>query len=331
MKWLKSFLSDRHQQVCINSSVSSPLQVYSGVPQGSVIAPFLFSLVFNGISELSYSSSVHLRLFADDKKLFSSDSVDLQHAIICSEKWLTDHQLFLAPEKCAILKIKKSSVCDNSEFYITGHLVNEAQTFSDLGVIVSNDLKWASHVDNICRKASIVSYQLFKSIRSKNIWTWMKLYNTYVRPKVEYNTPVWSPSLTKDIKKVERIQRYFTKFAFQKCSIPFESYEDRLKKVGYISLEKRRLYFDLVLLFNIITGNSDLDFNEYFSFTQTSYSLRSHSLQIRPLLNLKSNQWQTSFFGRVSTFWNSLPESIVLQTEPKIFKSSLKIYLKSLT
>ena len=331
VKWLKNFLSNRHQQVCINSSVSSPLQVYSGVPQGSVIAPFLFSLVFNGISELSYSSSVHLRLFADDKKLFSSDSADLQQAINRSEKWLTEHQLLLAPEKCAILKIKKSSMRDSSDFFISSYPVNEVQSFSDLGITVSSDLKWTSHIDKICCKASIVSYQLFKSIRSKNIWTWMKLYNTYVRPKVEYNTPVWSPSLTKDVTKLERFQRYFTKFAFQKCSIPFESYEDRLKKIGYISLEKRRIYFDLVLLFKIISNSSDLKFNDYFSFTQTSYSLRSHSLQIRPLLNLNSNHWQNSFFGRVSTSWNSLPANIVHQTKPEVFKTLLKIHLNSLT
>ena len=141
VEWIRNFLSNRQQQVCLNNSISSPLQILSGVPQGSVIGPFIFSLVFNGITDLSYPQSVHIRLFADDNKLFSNNSSDLQTAIDFSEKWLIRHNLYLAPEKCAVLKIKKSSISDNTDFQINGQSVKEVTNFRDLGIIVSNNFK----------------------------------------------------------------------------------------------------------------------------------------------------------------------------------------------
>ena len=159
----------------------------------------------------------------------------------------------------------------------------------------------------------------------------MYLRRTYVRPKVEFNTPVWSPFLLKDITKIEKVQRYFTKIAFNKCSIPYRSYSDRLKQIGYLSLQQRRLYFDLVLLFKMMIGISDLNFRDYFSLIQNSYSLRSHPFQVKPLVKMPSSQWQNSFFGRVSASWNILPENVVCQLDLNSFKHSLKAHLKSLT
>ena len=144
----------------------------------------------------------------------------------------------------------------------------------------SQNLKWSTHVDNICHSASVTSYQLRKVIRSKNIWTWVKLYVTYIRPKLEYCTPVWCPYLLKDIEKVENVQRRYTKIAFQKCNISFSSYEDRLNKIGLLKLKDRRKYFDMLLLYKTFHKTSDINFNDHFTLIPPKYSLRSHSFKI---------------------------------------------------
>ena len=327
--WIRAFLSSRQQQVCINDCTSSPLPVHSGVPQGSVIGPFFFLVYYNGITNaISSFPNVNIRLFADDSKLFSTHPNDLQNAINNSEKCLSILQLELAPQKCAILKIKKKSVQESSNFYIKHHLIKDVSKFKDLGILVSNDLKWSSHIDSICHNASITLYQITKSFNSKNIWTWLKLFNTYIRPKLEFNTPVWSPHLIKDIDKIESIQRKFTKFVFNKCNIPFSSYEDRLNKIDYLSLRLRRKYFDLILMYKLINNTSDLEFDDYFLLTTSSYSLRSHALQIKTKQNFKSSQWSYSFFGRIPSYWNTLPSDLVSSPNLIIFKNSLKSYLR---
>ena len=310
--------------------MSSPLPVLSGVPQGSVIGPFLFLVFINGITFVCEKiPNVKIRLFADDSKFFSTNVQDLQLAITASDDWLSNRQLQLAPQKCSILKIKKPSIVETSEFFINKQRVEEVLKIKDLGLLITYNLDWSPHIHSIYHKASIICYQLFKTIKSKNIWTWLKLYNTYVRPKLEYCTPVWSPFLQKDKDKLESIQHRFTKFAFQKCSIPFISYEDRLTKIGYISLEKRRKFFDLVLTYKIVYGISDLNFGDYFTMKNFHYSLRSHTLQIETKLKLKTPCWLNSFFGRAPQMWNTLPPELVHSLNLSHFKNKLKKYLRS--
>ena len=71
----------------------------------------------------------------------------------------------------------------------------------------------------------------------------MDLYSTFIRPKLEYCTPVWSSYQLKDIEKVENIQRRYTKSVFKKCNIPFSDYDDRLRQINFISLKKTQIIF----------------------------------------------------------------------------------------
>ena len=240
VSWLKSFLDNRQQQVCIGNAISSPLNVLSGVPQGSVIGPFIFNIVFNGISNCGASKDVLFTLFADDSKISCPDITPLQASMDSAASWLHEHQLELAPHKCAILKIKKKSLVDDTEVYIGNHLVEEKSSVKDLGIFVDSNMKWATHYNFIFHKASVKSFQILKTLKTKNIWTYIKIFTTYIRPQVEYNTQIWSPYLLKDVKLLEKIQKNFTKQAFQRCNIPFQNYLDRLNKINMLTLKNRK-------------------------------------------------------------------------------------------
>ena len=325
--WLENFLSNRSQQVIIENMLSSSLPVTSGVPQGSVIGPLLFVLFFNDITRTAglLGENGGICLFADDAKLFSTDMVQLQNSLNDVTCWLKEHQLEVASNKCFVLKICKPRVLDSSQsIFIQNDVLQEKPVIKDLGIFISNDLKWAHHINYLFSQASVYSYQVLHSFKSRNIWTLIKLYKTYIRPKLEYNTPVWSPYLQKDICKVEQVQRNFTKRVCIRCNIPFNSYSDRLYKLNLHSLEYRRIKFDIILIFKIINGFSDLNFHEYFVFRCLPYNFRGNSRKIETIKNFRSDHWKNSFFVRASNYWNRLPDEIASSPTLCLFLSRIK-------
>ena len=83
-----------------------------------------------------------------------------------------------------------------------------------------------------------------------------RAFMVYVRPLLEYCTPVWCPYNKGDINTIERVQRAFTRKIglFYLCHLPPVSYEDRLLHLGLQRLEIRRIHSDLIFLFEIIPG-----------------------------------------------------------------------------
>ena len=241
--------------------------------------------------------------------------------------WLKERQLKLAPHKCSVLEIKRSSVISNSPtFYLDNTEITSSSTVKDLGIFLSSDLKWAQHIDHVYKTASLTSYRILKSFKTTNIWTLLNLYTTYVRPKLEFNSCIWSPYLNKDIERIERIQKSFTRKACLRCNIPFSSYQNRLYLLGIQSLQYRRLTFDLIQIFKIINGLSDIKFDNYFIFKQNVHNLRGNTIKIQlrsSFKNSKISQIHHCFFNRVIKYWNLLPDVIATTPTLNAFKRNL--------
>ncbi len=65
--WFTDYLNSRYQQAVIDGMFSSWVPVTSGVPQGSILGPFLFLLYVNNLPDV-LSTTTTVALFADDAK-----------------------------------------------------------------------------------------------------------------------------------------------------------------------------------------------------------------------------------------------------------------------
>ena len=81
----------------------------------------------------------------------------------------------------------------------------------ELGVMVDHHLKFDIHISLAVRKAMLQSRLIRKCFSSRNEDLLLKAYITYVRPILEYCSPVWSPHLKNLMYKIEFIQKFFTK------------------------------------------------------------------------------------------------------------------------
>ena len=294
LKWINAFLCNCNQKVCVNNSFSSTLKVYSGVPQGSVLGPLLFVVYIDDLvnaASLTRTSAKGIYLFADNAKLFSDVPRELQTALDSINAWVNDRQLSLAPSKCEHLTVAcKHKSPANNIFNVGFHNIKSVSVVKDLGTHVSDNLKWSCHVSYIYNVASMCAFQVLHSFSSKNIWTLLKAYTTYVRPKLEYNTVVWSPFLHKDINLVESVQKKFTRHICIRCNISFNPYNDHLSKFNINSLEYRRLEFVLILMFKICHNLCDLHFYKFSNFANvdTIYVNILLQLNLYFILNMSS-------------------------------------------
>ena len=109
LKWFKSYLTNRYQVVRIHSSVSDPLPVECGVPQGSILGPLLFSIYVNDLPEVPRHCSTEC--YVDDTKLFVSFNLhdsqrivqEMNEDLLQVGNWCFRNRLLLNPDKTKLI------------------------------------------------------------------------------------------------------------------------------------------------------------------------------------------------------------------------------------
>lgn len=326
LQWIENFLTNRKMRVILNGCAAEWIEVLSGVPQGSVLGPLLFLIYVNELPKIVNSS---IKMFADDTKIWKKiqnnqeDIEALQRDLLTLESWSEQWLLCFNTEKCKVMKL---GAVDNGQYFLHD---NNKQTEllcceneKDLGVWISKDLKWTKQCNTAANKAMSVLGMIKRSFSHISIESFKILYNTYVRPHLEYCVQIWNPYLKKDIECIEKIQRRSTKLVHGFDKMP---YEQRLKALGLYSLQRRRLRGDLIETYKILTCKEKIKSDQLFQKATTT-ELRGHSLK----LYKKSSRLELrkhSFSQRIVDHWNKLPDDVVSAATISTFKRRLDTWM----
>ena len=207
----------------------------------------------------------------------------------------------------------------NYKYDILGTELEMIDSITDLGVIFDANLNFSKHIQNLCQKARCSSLTILRCFYSRKPELLFRAFATYTRPIVEYCSPVWNPYRLSDIRKIEKIQRKFTK---RLCGMKNISYMERLKILKADTLEMRRLKADLILYYKIIHGLVSISASSFFKFREGN-STRGHSLTIYKD-SCKNNIEKYTFKNRSVNLWNKLPSNIVNAPNLKSFKCLLE-------
>ena len=142
------------------------------------------------------------------------------------------------------------------------------------------------------------------------------LYKTLVRPHLEYANCIWNPVLHKDVLMIERVQRRASKIL---PSMKEVKYVDRLRHLKLPTLAYRRVRGDLIQVYKIVHGLSDIRQDLLFKNAQQDIGTRGHSYKFQKQhsrLRLREN----SFSIRIVNTWNSLPDQVVCAKTVNEFK-----------
>ena len=317
LKWIESFLSNRHHRVCIRGTTSTWKPVHSGVPQGSVLGPLLFLVYINDLTKDLESSA---SLFADDAKIYRAiksqeDYEALERDMVRIENWSKTWLLSFNVNKCKTMHIGYNNV--KQDYNLNGRTLAKTEAEKDLGVLVSSNLKPSNHVAVVAARANSrlgIIKRNFEYLDKEMLRT---LYLSLVRPLLEYAVQSWSPYLQRDIDTIEKVQRRATKLVPELSNMP---YEQRCKELNIQTLKERRIRGDMIEVYRILNGYDDIDPRKFFKLSNRTS--RGHSLKLQ-----YPDHWRTqvraNFFSiRVIKPWNELPSKVVEANSVATFKSN---------
>ena len=323
LQWIKSFLSDRKQRVILGKEKSGWLSVTSGIPQGSVLGPILFTIFINDMPDVVKSS---IKLFADDTKIFKAiESVEdistIQEDINNLQQWSNIWQLPFNIDKCKVLHFGK-----NNQKHVYSMGTNDLacdEKEKDVGVLFDTTFNFKSHIKCMVAKANSRVGIIKRSFSRLNIQSFKLLYKSLVRPILEYCSAIWFPLQKCDILEIEKVQRRATKLI---PKLKDKSYPERLKALNLPTLIYRRNRTDILQVFRIFNKIDNIDPNMFFTLNNSN--TRGHKWKLeKPRANtsIRAN----SFSNRVINDWNALPESVVECSTINAFKNELETAWKN--
>ena len=342
LQFLKTYLSGRKQRVALDGKHSDWAMVRSGVPQGSILGPFLFVLFINDIVN-EVREGTQIRLYADDLKIWkvincTSDSLqpDIDNLLI----WSENNKISFHPDKCKLLRctLKRNQV--PLTYNLGSSEIVLCQSETDLGVTTTNKLSSTEHQIKLLSKSS-QRLGLVKRTCAGVVQSQLKrktLFVSLVRSLYEHCSQVWRPLSETSIDKFEKMQKRAVKWIFNEseCSYDMTTYLTKLRDLDILPLSAKFNYNDLKMFHKIFYRLLPLHFPSFLHpFDPTVDNDRPSTRQQldkdatyvecdeRPRIDV----FKESFFYRTYSEWNSLPPDIRSISDHVKFSLELKKHL----
>lgn len=311
LRWFNAFLHNRKQRVVLNGKATNWVDVRSGIPQGTLSGPYCYLIYVN---DLSYKVRrlCGLEMFVDDVRMSKritnlTDCFCLQSAIQQLELWCDDWLMSPKRSKCNVLRIRPKIPF---QYELREGAICEVFSVKDLGIVVSNSLKFNDHFDFIESSANRRIGLLRRAVLARSADVIVPLYKALVRPILEYGAVLWSPQYNVHIARLEAIQRRCLHLA-------------RDIDVNQVStLEQRRATIDLINTYKILDNLSPLSADDFFTRTRCPH-LRGHVRKLA-VNYCRTNVRQHFLSNRIIEKWNDLPSNVATSESLNVFKVNLR-------
>ena len=173
------------------------------------MGPFLFLVYINDLTEKVTSQ---VRLFADDTAMYltmegANNSSVLQEDLDGLSVWESDWAMEFNPAKCQVVQVTGSRKPIGALYSLHGVTLETFTCAMYLGVDISSNLSWGSHIDKITGTAHKTLGFVKRNIQTKLSGVREAAYTSLFRPQLEYAEAIWDPHHKDKISQIEKVQR----------------------------------------------------------------------------------------------------------------------------
>ena len=162
------------------------------------------------------------------------------------------------PSKCQVLRVTNKKKELESSYSIRGHPLEVVNSAKYLGVTISNNMTWKTHINNVTAKGKRTLSFLQRNLYHCAAEIKERSYKTLVRPQLEYCAPVWDPHHMTHIKQLEAVQNRAARFVSNDYA-RYSSVTAMKQELGWESLQARRKLSKATILYKSINNLVDVN------------------------------------------------------------------------
>ena len=317
LAWFKSYVSSRKQVVRIGSALSDPLHLTTGVAQGSILGPVLFTLYINDL--LSVPKKCKTMGYVDDTKLLLAlPPSDLKVAIPdfnsdlqAVAKWCLKNSLLINPDKTKLLIVGVPQLTRSLSLppvILMGKNIKPSAVVKDLGVWVDTAVTFDDHISKL---SSSCLYKLRHINRIKHLLdskTLKLIINALIFSRLFYCSNVWGNTSSKNICKLQLIQNFACRIILGLKK--FDHVSTARKSLGWLCV-RQKLRLNTVTMVHKCRRKQAPPY--LCNLFQDRLNVSGRSTRSKSQLNLpkcRLSTGQRSFAFRGAKEYNSLPDDI---------------------
>ena len=217
------------------------------------------------------------------------------------------------PVKCNMMQLtRKHSKKIQASYTLEGAVLENVVSIKYLGVTITNDLRWNTHISNICTKANRTLGFLRRTLFSCRQNVKEAASKSMVHPILEYGSSVWDPHPDKLQEELEKVQNRATRFVTRNYVYETGSMTGILGQLKWETPKKRRKDNRLILLYKGLKGKARIPTDDLIPKTRRGRNQHSLAFQIP---SASKDVYMYSFFPQTIRDWNNLPESLISSSE----------------
>ena len=317
--WFESYLSERQQRVINNGELSESKSVTAGVPQGSVLGPFLFILFANDIGSFTGTGG-QINCYADDAVIYTSAKTieeareKLQQCINAVEYWYTENKLKVNVTKTEVMIFgtsKKIANVTEQDFCIRfgNTKLNIVKHFKYLGIELDQGLSWNHYCEAMARKAGLKLHMMRRLHKVLPRQTMIQIYKTYLMPILEYAATVWGFTSARNINRIQRIINLSARIISNNYDFVNCRGEEILKELNLSTFEERRDFLLAVTMYKCHQGIAPNNLMDKLNLqSQVADRTTRHTDESTyHIPNTRTKSAEAMFMIKGPTIWNKIP------------------------
>jgi hypothetical protein len=338
LSWLSSYLVGRSQSVRIGRHVSQSVPCTSGLPQGSVLGPILFTIYTSPIASIAHSHHVSLQQYADDTQLYIGLSPDnpspaistLTTCLSSLQAWFCLNGMALNPDKSEAILLgttqRAHSYTHLTSVDVAGCSVPLSDHVKVLGVTLDSRLSLDKHIANVCKSAHY-HMRALRYIRSAITDDMSNsIACALVGSRLDYANSALFGVTQRNINRLQRVQNTLARIVTHTAASSRIPSASLLNQLHWLPVDYRIKFKLATITYNVIHSSEPAYLRSLLESHAPARSLRSSSTNLLHVPLVRSVFGSRGFSVAAPTTWNSLPPSLRTCTSLSSFRRHLKAH-----